>query len=224
MIRPLAPQRGLRSATLADVMISPGDWTLTESFALRVASWSMFPILRKGDRLLIGPADELAVGELLLYEAAGSLCCHRVVARQDSHWIVRGDAMAGEGERVDARAIRGKVIRIQRGDAIFSPDEPPPVTPASLVRQWFDLRLETWGSSVRLALRRLLSWVTAQPVIQRRLLARLSLATGSTPALIEARIGRLVLASLHRPSGTIVARAWLTHLPWPHLFRRPPAP
>lgn len=222
MITPLPPQRALRSTMLADVMMRPGDWTFAEGFSLRVASWSMFPTLRKGDRLEIGPADAITVGELLLYEAAGGLCCHRVVARREAQWIVRGDAMVGEGERIDAGAIRGKVIRIHRGRVPVSPESPPAVTLVAHLYRWGDLRLDVCRNSVRLALRRLLRWITSQPAIERHLLARLRFAMGPTPSLVEARIGRLVLASLHRPSGTIVARAWLTHLPWPLLFRRPP--
>ncbi len=224
MISPPVLQSALRSATLADVMMSPDDWALAERFTLRVAGWSMFPALRKGDRLTIGPADVVSIGDLLLYETAGGLCCHRAVARRDTRWIVRGDAMEGDGEAVDAGAIRGKVIRIQRGRMSVPLTAPPTVTPLAHLYRWVDLRLDRCRSALQLTLRRLLHWITAQPAIERYLLARLSLATGPTPALVEARIGRLVLASLHRPSGTIVARAWLTHLPWPRLFRRPPAP
>lgn len=223
MIRTPALQRALRATTLADIMMSPDDWALAEGFTLRVVGWSMFPALRKGDRLTIGPADAVSLGDLILYETAGGLCCHRVVARRDARWIVRGDAMEGEGEAVDAGAIRGTVIRIQRGRLSVPPTAPPAVTPVAHLHRWIDLRLDLCRNSLRRALRRLLRWIMSQPAVERYLLARLRLATGPTPALVEARIGRLVLASFHRPSGAIVARAWLTHLPWPRLFRRPPA-
>src|SRR2546428_3073489 len=51
-------------------------------FCFRVASWSMYPAVWKGDQLTVEPASptSLQAGDGILFHQCGQLICHRVVA------------------------------------------------------------------------------------------------------------------------------------------------
>src|SRR2546428_13102703 len=51
-------------------------------FCFRVASWSMYPAVWKGDQLTVEPASptSLQAGDVILFHQCGQLICHRVVA------------------------------------------------------------------------------------------------------------------------------------------------
>src|SRR2546426_9742634 len=73
-------------------------------FCFRVASWSMYPAVWKGDQLTVEPASptSLQVGEVILFHQCGQLICHRVVALDTAgpgtKGITKRDAGAGCGE------------------------------------------------------------------------------------------------------------------------------
>lgn len=88
-------------------------------FRFRVAGWSMYPMLRKGDQLTVEPASptELLVGDLILYYQNGRLICHRLVAMQESgtgtRLITKGDAASGCGEVIQPDQVLGRVVGVR---------------------------------------------------------------------------------------------------------------
>ncbi len=81
----------------------------------RVASWSMYPTLCKGDRLELGPAEPLHVGDLVVFRRPFGLVCHRLVARQEQVLLTKGDANSGAPEPVMLREVLGIVVAVVRG-------------------------------------------------------------------------------------------------------------
>src|SRR2546428_8401369 len=83
---------------LADLLEISDLLIRRQTFRFRVASWSMYPMLRKGDRLTVEPvsATSLQVGDVILYHNCGQLICHRVVALDTAgagiRIITKGDA------------------------------------------------------------------------------------------------------------------------------------
>ena len=92
----------------------------SQTFRFRVASWSMYPMLRKGDRLTVEPvsATSLQVGDVILYHNCGQLICHRVVALDTAgagiRIITKGDATTGPGEVLEPGQILGRVVAVRR--------------------------------------------------------------------------------------------------------------
>ena len=92
----------------------------SQTFRFRVASWSMYPTLRKGDQLMVEPASpaQFQVGDLLLYHHRGQLICHRVVALDTAEAgpriITKGDATTGPGEVLEPGQILGRVVAVRR--------------------------------------------------------------------------------------------------------------
>lgn len=81
----------------------------------RVASWSMYPTLCKGDRLELGPAEPLHVGDLVIFRRPFGLVCHRLVAQQEQVLLTKGDASSGPPEPVLFRDVLGIVVAVVRG-------------------------------------------------------------------------------------------------------------
>jgi len=81
----------------------------------RVASWSMYPTLCKGDRLELDPAAPLHVGNLVVFRRPFGLVCHRLVARQEQVLLTKGDANSGAPEPVMVRDVLGIVVAVVRG-------------------------------------------------------------------------------------------------------------
>jgi len=96
-----------------------------QTFRFRVASWSMYPTLCKGDRLTVEPvsAPQLQVGELVLFHhrfpQGLRLLCHRLVAVDDAgpvpRLITKGDAATGCGEVIQPDQVLGRVVAVTRG-------------------------------------------------------------------------------------------------------------
>jgi signal peptidase I len=89
-------------------------------FRLRVSSWSMYPVLWKGDQITVEPATptQLQVGDLLLFHDHGRLICHRLVATQETgtgqRLTTKGDAAAGCGEVIQPDQVLGRVVAVTR--------------------------------------------------------------------------------------------------------------
>lgn len=81
----------------------------------RVVSWSMYPTLCKDDRLELGPAEPLHVGDLVVFRRPFGLVCHRLVARQEQVLLTQGDASSGAPEPVMLRDVIGIVVAVVRG-------------------------------------------------------------------------------------------------------------
>jgi ribosomal protein S18 acetylase RimI-like enzyme len=97
----------------------------THVFSLRVAGWSMYPTLCKGDRLTVEPVSRtrLQIGDLLLFQVGpphgASLVCHRLVALEETRGelqlMTKGDAVTGCGETIRPGQVLGRVVAIRRG-------------------------------------------------------------------------------------------------------------
>lgn len=81
----------------------------------RVTSWSMYPTLCKGDRLELGPAEPLHVGDLVVFRRPFGLVCHRLVAQQEQVLLTKGDASSGPPDRVLLKDVLGIVVAVVRG-------------------------------------------------------------------------------------------------------------
>jgi len=92
----------------------------SQAFRFRVASWSMYPTLRKGDRVTVEPvsATSLQVGEVILYHNCGKLICHRVVAvdtaEPGTRIITKGDAAVGCDAPLLPDQVLGRVVGVRR--------------------------------------------------------------------------------------------------------------
>lgn len=114
MIVTLTPRTATRFAGSALPEICQGP-ALQYLQIPRVASWSMYPTLCKGDRLELGPADPLNVGDLVVFRRPFGLVCHRIVARQEQVLLTQGDASSGAPEPVLFRDVLGIVVAVVRG-------------------------------------------------------------------------------------------------------------
>ena len=91
-----------------------------QAISLRVAGWSMYPTLCKGDRLTVDPVcpTQLQVGDLLLFNHRGRLICHRLVAVQETgagpQLITKGDAVTARGKTIQPEQVLGKVVAVAR--------------------------------------------------------------------------------------------------------------
>jgi hypothetical protein len=94
---------------------------------LKVTGCSMLPSVWPGDTLIVRRRDaqEVAVGDILLYRRKESLIAHRVVSEPDSlgrsRVGVRGDAFPGQYELLFRSEILGTVSRIVRGEKSILP-------------------------------------------------------------------------------------------------------
>ncbi|PIP21096.1 MAG: hypothetical protein COX40_01235 [Candidatus Omnitrophica bacterium CG23_combo_of_CG06-09_8_20_14_all_40_11] len=80
---------------------------------------SMLPFIRRGDYLVIRPArfEGVKVGDIVAYSniEQGNIICHRLIKKQDSTLISKGDSHIRCYERISQDSLLGKVIYIERG-------------------------------------------------------------------------------------------------------------
>jgi hypothetical protein len=92
-----------------------------QSLWFRVASNSMFPLLRKGDEVFIQPvqACEIRLGEIAAFETSSGLVIHRIISIQHTPSGMRLLQMS-DVERltswVKEQAVVGRVVNIRRAD------------------------------------------------------------------------------------------------------------
>jgi ribosomal protein S18 acetylase RimI-like enzyme len=90
-----------------------------QTFRFRVAGWSMYPALGKGDQLTVEAAspEQLQVGDLLLFHDHGRLVCHRLVAMQktgtEPRLITKGDAATGCDAPLQPEQVLGRVVGVR---------------------------------------------------------------------------------------------------------------
>jgi GNAT superfamily N-acetyltransferase len=90
------------------------------TFRFRVAGWSMYPALRKGDRMTVEPVrpSQLRIGDLIVFHLRGRLICHRLVALEGAEpelrIITKGDATSGCDEPLQPEQVLGRVVAVTR--------------------------------------------------------------------------------------------------------------
>ncbi len=105
---------------LADLLELSDLLLATDLFSFRVAGWSMFPTLRKGDLLMIEPASlsQLRVGDLILFHREGQLICHRLVGLETGgpapQLVTKGDAATEGDAPLEPGQILGRVVDVRR--------------------------------------------------------------------------------------------------------------
>lgn len=110
-----------------------------------VHSESMAPTLRRGDELELDHADNLRVGDVVLYRYDRLFVCHRIHRIQSSRLFLRGDANAGSFEEVDVGDVVGRVTGLVRRGRRF---DIGPYTQATVERAEKDsawIRAATWS-------------------------------------------------------------------------------
>ena len=100
-----------------------------QSLWFRVASNSMFPLLRKGDEVFIQPAQacEIRLGEIAAFETSSGLVIHRIISIQHTPTGMRLLQMS-DVERltscVKEQAVVGRVISIRHADKLIDLQSP----------------------------------------------------------------------------------------------------
>ena len=84
---------------------------------------SMFPLISTGDRIIVSPVKEYAVGDIVVFRRNDALVCHRLVRFFERDGTrcgqTRGDSFLNPDEPVPVERILGKVIMIERGGLSF---------------------------------------------------------------------------------------------------------
>ncbi len=122
LLRRADPSEGRFHAVHLPVEVQ--DAVLRFLVAPRVASSSMAPTLVPGDTLELEPADELHIGDVLVFRHHDGYVCHRLVGVRGDTLSMKGDASTGEPETVDRSQVVGRVSAIAR--AVTAPSEAGP--------------------------------------------------------------------------------------------------
>ncbi len=98
---------------------------LEDGFDIRISTLglSMYPLIRTGDKITIGPGKNFEIGDIVLFNRDDQLVCHRLVKAYEKSGIkyyqTRGDSFFGLDEPVTVEQILGKVVRIERENVSF---------------------------------------------------------------------------------------------------------
>lgn len=85
----------------------------------------MWPFIRSGDKILVKniTAEDLSIGDVILYRVNGYLACHRLIkkALSGSEYLLytRGDNTAGQAQIITADMLIGRVTGVlKRGRVV----------------------------------------------------------------------------------------------------------
>lgn len=116
--------RGGLFATVVDSLLTDGI-----AVRFRAGGRSMSPAVRDGEMVVVAPVEpaRVGVGEVVYCRAQRGPLAHRVVAieaRPDGsrRFTLCGDASPAPDRPLDARAVRGKVIGVEREGELVSLD------------------------------------------------------------------------------------------------------
>lgn len=76
----------------------------------RVHGDSMYPVIRENDLLHVEPAQPVAPGDVVLVLAPRGLTAHRVIARNGTTLVTRGDNAPAADDPIAESAVLGKVV------------------------------------------------------------------------------------------------------------------
>ena len=85
---------------------------------LPVHGRSMRPLLTRRMRILVAPVPRIRFGDLLAYECAGTIVCHRVIGRRGATLFTRADHGGAGPERVGPDQIVGVAVALEQGGAV----------------------------------------------------------------------------------------------------------
>ena len=92
---------------------------------LQALGTSMLPSVWPGDVLSIAPAPgkDIVPGDIVLVARDGRFFIHRLIQKDETHWITRGDSLAQNDPPLAEAQVLGKVSLIHRttGDIVPKP-------------------------------------------------------------------------------------------------------
>lgn len=100
----------------------------------RVHGDSMYPVIRENDLLHVEPGRPIARGDVILVRAPRGLTAHRVIARNGTTLITRGDNAPAPDDPIEESQVLGTVVFALRDGRRFSPRSPVARTAAFLRR------------------------------------------------------------------------------------------
>jgi len=122
---PFQPEKFLALATLP-VVTGAGDAhklelaaeVLTSGHILRLRAFgtSMLPSIWPGDILSVEPKpeQEIVAGDIVLVARRNRFFIHRLIEKQDSRWITRGDSLPHNDDPVNSPEVLGRVSLIHK--------------------------------------------------------------------------------------------------------------
>jgi signal peptidase I len=115
----------------------------TGRLRLGVQGSSMLPAIRPRDVLFVRacPAERARVGDIVVFVREGRLFSHRVVARQGTRLVTRGDAVPTADAPVQAHELLGRVKRVVRGSRVLRPARRPSLASGLFLRSPWSSRI-----------------------------------------------------------------------------------
>ena len=85
-----------------------------KEFSFRLEGNSMFPIIKNSDKITIAyvPYLNLKSGDIILFEKENKLILHRIIKKNKSSVITKGDNMVFLDKEINKKDILGKVIKL----------------------------------------------------------------------------------------------------------------
>lgn len=105
----VTPEAGASWPETAWVALAREHLALGRPLVVSASGFSMWPLLRPGQRVLVEPRKTLAVGDLALVELGRSLVLHRVVGISGSRLVLKGDHNPRPDPELDRSAVLGTV-------------------------------------------------------------------------------------------------------------------
>ena len=85
---------------------------------------SMFPVISTGDRIIVRPGKNHAVGDIVIFRRDEELLCHRlekIFEEEGARFCqTRGDSFISPDNAVPVGLILGKVVKVERGEMSFA--------------------------------------------------------------------------------------------------------
>ncbi len=117
---------------------------------LRVASWSMFPTIQKGDVLEVEEARDIRPGDIIVFRRDNVLVCHRVTGDgRPGEILTAGDRTREPGEAVPLCDVLAKVRALRRRGKRLVPNRPVRPDFTAWLRRWLDHYMTAWNTAWR---------------------------------------------------------------------------
>jgi hypothetical protein len=91
----------------------------------RAKGGSMWPAVRGGEMITVGPVREIGIGDVAFYQTERGLIAHRVVGirRRDGEaaFLMRGESRGSTEEEVQEHQVFGKVVSVERNGQSIDP-------------------------------------------------------------------------------------------------------